>query len=79
MVDKWGAEGHMLHDGFIYAYEENRKDQCSETHSPFAVRDFLSEAEKAHAFGMSELAAEFKPAGSEIYHGPFPDAAREKF
>jgi len=43
------------------------------------VRDYLSEAENARAFGMSEKAAEFKPAGSEIYHGTFLDAAKEQY
>ena len=44
-VDQWGEEGYFLYDGLVYAYEENRKDQCGETHSPLAVRDFLAYAE----------------------------------
>lgn len=39
-----------------------------------AVREYAAaqglDEEKALAVGMSEKAAEFKAAGSEIYHGP---------
>ena len=45
------------------------------------VRDYANaqniEAENALAVGMSEKAAEFKSAGSEIYHGHLPDGAKD--
>ena len=45
------------------------------------VRDYANaqniEAENALAVGMSEKAAEFKSAGSEIYHGQLPDGAKD--
>ena len=34
------------------------------------------EAEKAPAVGMSDKAAQFKIAGSEIYHGNAPEGAK---
>ncbi|MFT3743899.1 MAG: hypothetical protein QM785_06340 [Pyrinomonadaceae bacterium] len=43
-VDQWGEEGYLLHEGTVYAYEENRKDQCGETHSPRSITEFLAYA-----------------------------------
>lgn len=43
-VDQWGEEGYLLHEGKVYSYEENRKDQCGETHSPRSIPEFLAYA-----------------------------------
>jgi hypothetical protein len=45
-VDQWGEQGYLLFEGKVYAYEEDRKDQCGRTHSPVAIREFLTFAEK---------------------------------
>ena len=45
------------------------------------VREYAKEqnveAEKAFAVGRVEKAVEFKATGNEIYHGHFPDGAKE--
>jgi hypothetical protein len=45
-VDQWGENGYLLFEGKVYAYEENRKDQCGETHSPLSIEEFLNFAQK---------------------------------
>jgi hypothetical protein len=40
-VDQWGESGYLLFEANVYAYEENRKDQCGETHSPRSIEEFL--------------------------------------
>ncbi|MBX7174455.1 MAG: hypothetical protein K1X72_26010 [Pyrinomonadaceae bacterium] len=45
-VDQWGEQGYLLFDDKVYAYEEDRKDQCGRTHSPLTVKDFLAYAER---------------------------------
>lgn len=44
-VDQWGESGYLLYDGKIFAYEEDRKDQCGSTHSPMSFEDFMAFAE----------------------------------
>lgn len=45
-VDQWGEQGFLLLEGKVYAYEEDRKDQCGTTHSPMMVDEFLSFAKR---------------------------------
>ena len=45
-VDQWGENGYLLFEGKVYAYEENRKDQCGRTYSPTSIEEFLSYAER---------------------------------
>ena len=45
-VDQWGEHGYLLFEGKVYAYEEDRKDQCGRTYSPMKIREFLAYAEK---------------------------------
>lgn len=45
-VDQWGEQGYLLFEGQVYAYEEDRKDQCGRTHSPASIKEFLALAEK---------------------------------
>lgn len=40
-ADQWGENGYLLHEGKVYAYEEDRKEQCGRTHSPMSVQEFL--------------------------------------
>jgi hypothetical protein len=44
-VDQWGEQGFLLFEDKVYAYDEDRKDQCGSTHSPRAIEDFLMFAE----------------------------------
>ena len=44
-VDQWGEQGYLLHEGKVYAYEEDRKNQCGQTYSPMSIDDFLAYAE----------------------------------
>jgi hypothetical protein len=46
-VDQWGEHGHLLFEGQVYFYEENRKDQCGRTYSPMSITDFLAYAENS--------------------------------
>jgi hypothetical protein len=34
-----------LFEGSVYAYEEDRKEQCGRTYSPVSIGDFLIHAE----------------------------------
>lgn len=43
-VDQWGEHGYLLYEGMVYAYEEDRKDQCGRTYAPTSVADFLMQA-----------------------------------
>lgn len=45
-VDQWGEHGYLLFEGAVYAYEEDRKDQCGRTYSPMTVDEFLDYAER---------------------------------
>jgi hypothetical protein len=45
-VDQWGEQGYLLFEGKVYAYEEDRKNQYGQTHSPMMIRDFLLYAER---------------------------------
>ena len=45
-VDQWGEQGYLLFKGKVYAYEEDRKEQCGRTHSPTMIKDFLAFAEQ---------------------------------
>ncbi|MBS1793012.1 MAG: hypothetical protein JSS81_04115 [Acidobacteria bacterium] len=45
-VDQWGEQGYLFFEGRVYAYEEDRKDQCGRTHSPMTIKEFLAFAEK---------------------------------
>ena len=45
-VDQWGEHGYLLFEGNVYAYEEDRKDQCSRTFSPASIEEFLKYAER---------------------------------
>jgi hypothetical protein len=45
-VDQWGEQGFLLYTAKVYAYEEDRKNQCGTTHSPMTVEEFLEYAEK---------------------------------
>ena len=40
-VDQWGEHGYLLHEGKVYAYEEDRKNQCGQTYSPMSIDEFL--------------------------------------
>jgi hypothetical protein len=43
-VDQWWESGYLLFEGKVYAYEEDRKDQCGQTHSPMPIEEFLAYA-----------------------------------
>ena len=43
-VDQWGEQGYLLFEGKVYAYDEDRKDQCGSTHSPMPVEEFINYA-----------------------------------
>lgn len=43
-VDQWGEHGYLLHEGKVYAYEEDRKNQCGQTYSPMSIDEFLKYA-----------------------------------
>jgi hypothetical protein len=43
-VDQWGEQGYLLFEGKVYAYDEDRKDQCGSTHSPMSVDEFITYA-----------------------------------
>lgn len=45
-VDQWGEQGYLLHEGQVYSYEEDRKNQCGRTYAPMSARDFLAYAER---------------------------------
>ena len=45
-VDQWGEHGYLLFEDKVYAYEEDRKDQCGRTYSPFTAAQFLEHARK---------------------------------
>ena len=45
-VDQWGESGYLLFEDKVYAYEENRKDQCGTTNSPMTIEEFLIFADK---------------------------------
>ncbi len=45
-VDQWGECGYLLFENQVYFYEEDRKNQCGETHSPMSVDDFLAYADE---------------------------------
>lgn len=45
-ADQWGEQGYLLFEGKVYAYEEDRKDQCGRTHSPQTIKEFLANAER---------------------------------
>ena len=45
-VDQWGEHGYLLFEDMVYAYEEDRKDQCGRTYSPVTVAEFLIYADK---------------------------------
>lgn len=41
-VDQWGENGYLLYEGRVYAYEEDRKDQCGRSHSRRTIAEFLA-------------------------------------
>ena len=43
-VDQWGEQGYLLHEGKVYAYEEDRKNQCGRTYSQMSIEEFLAYA-----------------------------------
>ncbi len=43
-VDQWGEHGYLLHEGKVYAYDEDRKNQCGQTYSPMSTGEFLKYA-----------------------------------
>ena len=45
-VDQWGEQGYLLFEGKVYAYDEDRKNQCGTTHSPMTVKDFVTYVEQ---------------------------------
>lgn len=78
-VDQWGEQGYLLFDGKVYAYEEDRKDQCGRTYSPMTINEFFVYAErnqiKIPEDFMNKL-KEFVPNIGEINRGNLPDGAR---
>lgn len=40
-VDQWGEQGYLFHDGFIYEYEEDRKEQSGRTFNKMSIDAFL--------------------------------------
>jgi hypothetical protein len=46
-VDQWGEHGYLLFENKVYAYEEDRKDQCGRTYSQMSIPDFLAHAENS--------------------------------
>lgn len=40
-VDQWGESGYLFFDGHVYAYEEDRKDQCGRTYLKMTVPEFV--------------------------------------
>lgn len=45
-VDQWGESGYLLFEDRVYAYEEDRKNQCGRTYAPMSISDFLAYAER---------------------------------
>jgi len=43
-VDQWGEQGYLLYEGMVYAFEEDRIDQCGRTYSPMIIDEFLKYA-----------------------------------
>lgn len=78
-VDQWGEQGYLFFEGKVYAYEENRKDQCGRTYSPMTINDFLAFAERNQieipADFMNKL-KKFIPNFGETYHTNSPDGGR---
>lgn len=78
-VDQWGEQGYLLFDGKVYAYEEDRKDQCGRTYSPMTITEFFVYAErnqiKIPEDFMNKL-KEFVPNIGEINRGNLPDGER---
>ena len=44
LVDQWGEQGYLFHEGKVYAYEEDRKNQCGRTYSAMSIEEFLTYA-----------------------------------
>jgi hypothetical protein len=59
-VDQWGEHGYLLFEENVYAYEEDRKDQCGRTYSPMRVEDFLKYAERQQIEVPHEFAEKLK-------------------
>jgi len=64
-VDQWGEHGYLLFEGKVYAYEEDRKDQCGRTHSPMTVNDFLDHAEKSQIAIPNDFMQKLMEASNE--------------
>jgi hypothetical protein len=52
-ADQWGEHGYLLHEGNVYWYEVDRKDQRVSTRSPMSVDDFLAYA-TARSIGIPD-------------------------
>lgn len=52
-VDQWGEQGYLLFEDKVYAYEEDRKNQCGRTYSPMSIDEFLGYAEN-HEISVPE-------------------------
>lgn len=78
-VDQWGEQGYLLFEGKVYAYEENRKDQCGTTNSPMSIDKFLVYAQKNQIEVPEEFLKklkEFVPTFGEVYRGNLPDGTK---
>lgn len=60
-VDQWGEQGFLLFENRVYAYDENRKDQCGTTHSPMTISDFLIYAERQQISIPRDFLDKFEP------------------
>lgn len=59
-VDQWFEQGYLLFEGKVYAYDEDRKDQCGTTHSPTLIKDFLVYAERHQIIIPEEFMKQLK-------------------
>ena len=64
-VDQWSENGYLYHDGKVYAYEEDRKEQTGRTHSPMTADEFLAYAEQQQMIVPEEFLTEIKSGDNE--------------
>ena len=62
-VDQWGEQGYLLAEGKVFAYEEDRKEQCGSTHTPRTIDEFLKHAERVGISIPDDFMEELKANG----------------
>ena len=45
-VDQWAEQGFLFHEGKVFCYHEDRKEQYGATYHPKEIADFLTYAQK---------------------------------